>query len=456
MMALRQPPELRLVDGALPQNLEAEQVVLGSILTASVALEMIGPTLKPDDFYLPVNAAIFAGMRVLEERGVPSDVVTLADYLQAEDKLDDTGGSAYLASLAGMVPIWTNAGHYAAIVRRHADERRVIDITAGAQQAALNGQENVYELARRVAAELQEIAAVGQSKAIPTTAEAIAELMESIESGVDKSPRIDMGLTGLDSVLHGMKTGELIIVGARTSHGKTSLCVSVACDVALRQRIPVIFFTVETDRAGILQKVFSVVSGVPHQRIEDRVLTDNEKRQVREATTRITASGLRVIPANGWDMSQISAVATQTCLGHPVGLIVIDYLQYIKAEERRDNREQQVAAICRAMKGLSVQTGWPVLAPAQVNRAPEGRKDKRPQLTDLRESGSIENDADKVILLYREHEEEDERMPVEPRIAIIAKHRNGVADVQRVLSFVGERMQFVNGMPNQSDDGEAF
>jgi replicative DNA helicase len=420
-------PAFRPIDGALPQNIEAEQAVLGSLLIDKRAIERIAAYLRPEDFYLPVNAEIFRAMVALYELDRPTDVVTLADHLRAQDRLDDTGGPAYLASLASIVPTSVNVEYYGRIVERLAVLRRLID--AGNQIAGIGYDErreadDALEEAERVLYDISRLRVTRDFEPLSRILAEVYEKIDHIHSHESEITGVTSGFIDLDRLTSGLQRSDLVILAGRPSMGKTALALNMAHAVAIKSRLPVGIFSIEMSSEQLAQRLISMQAHVESQRLRSGRMSDADWDRLVEAIGVLSEAPIFIDDTPSLTTTEMRSKARRLHSEQGLGLIVVDYLQLMQGSSA-ENRVQEISAISRGLKALARELDVPVLALSQLSRAPDQRPNHEPMLSDLRESGSIEQDADVVMFIYRDvvYNRETER----PHVAdvIVAKHRNG-------------------------------
>lgn len=420
-------PVFRTGEGTLPQNIEAEQAVLGSLLIDKRAIERIASFLRPEDFYLPVNAELYKAMLVLYERDRPTDVLTLADHLHAHERLDEMGGLAYLTSLTTVVPTSLNAEFYARIVERLGVLRRLID--AGTRISAVGYDERreadaALEEAERILFEVSRLRVTRDFVPLATILAEVYEKIDHIHSHDSEVTGITSGFIDLNRITGGLQRSDLIILAARPSMGKTSLALNIAHSVAVKGHLPVGIFSVEMSSEQIAQRLISMEAQVETQRLRSGRMTDMDWDRLVSAIGTLSEAPIFVDDTPGLSIVEMRSKARRLHTEQGLGLIVVDYLQLMQGSST-EGRVQEISAISRGLKAVARELDVPVLALSQLSRAPEQRPNHEPMLSDLRESGSIEQDADLVMFIYRDvvYNKETER----PHVAdlIVAKHRNG-------------------------------
>jgi replicative DNA helicase len=417
----------RSLDGGLPQNIEAEQSVLGSLLIDTRAIERIAPFLRPDDFYLPVHGAIYRSMLALYELDRPTDIITLADYLQGQNRLDDTGGAAYLASLGEIVPTSINVEHYARIVERLAVLRRLID--AGNRITGIGYDERfeadaALEEAERVLFDISRQRVTRDFQPIATVLAEVYEKMDHIHSHEGRLTGVASGFVDLDRLTSGLQRADLVVLAGRPSMGKTALALNIAHSIAVKERLPVGIFSIEMSAEQLAQRLISIQAQIESQRLRSGRMSDADWDRLVQAVALLSEAPIFVDDTPVLSTLEMRSKARRLHSEQGLGLIVVDYLQLMHGASS-ENRVQEISAISRGLKAVARELDVPVLAVSQLSRAPDQRPNHEPMLSDLRESGSIEQDADIVMFIYRDvmYNRDTER----PHVAdlLVAKHRNG-------------------------------
>jgi replicative DNA helicase len=420
-------PDLRLVDGGPPQNIEAEQAVLGSLLIDKRAIERIASFLRAEDFYLPVNSEIFRGMLALYEQDRPTDVLTVADHLQAHERLDDMGGFAYLTSLTTVVPTSLNVDYYARIVERLAVWRRLVDAGTRIAQVGYNERLEADEALEQAERLLFEVSRLRVSRDFVPLSRILADVYEKIDhihSHESEITGVTSGYIDLNRMTGGLQRSDLIILAARPSMGKTALALNIAQAVGVKSKLPVGIFSVEMSAEQIAQRLISIEGQIEAQRIRTGRMSDSDWDRLVQTVGVLSESPIFVDDTPSLSIVEMRSKARRLHSEQGLGLIIVDYLQLMQGAST-DSRVQEISAISRGLKAVARELDVPVLALSQLSRAPEQRPNHEPMLSDLRESGSIEQDADVVLFIYRDvvYNRETER----PHVAdvIVAKHRNG-------------------------------
>jgi replicative DNA helicase len=420
-------PAYRPLDGGLPQNIEAEQSVLGSLLIDTRAVERIAPFLRPDDFYLPVHSAIYRSMLALYELDRPTDIITLADFLQSQNRLDDTGGAAYLASLGQIVPTSINVEHYARIVERLAVLRRLID--AGNRIVGI-GYDERYEAdaaledAERVLFEVSRLRVTRDFEPIAKVLAEVYEKIDQIHSHEGQLTGVPSGFVDLDRLTSGLQRSDLVVLAGRPSMGKTALALNIAHSIAVKERLPVGIFSIEMSAEQLAQRLISMQAQIESQRLRSGRMSDADWDRLVQGVAVLSEAPIFVDDTPVLSTLEMRSKARRLHSEQGLGLIVVDYLQLMHGASS-ENRVQEISAISRGLKAVARELDVPVVAVSQLSRAPDQRPNHEPMLSDLRESGSIEQDADIVMFIYRDvmYNRDTER----PHVAdvLVAKHRNG-------------------------------
>jgi replicative DNA helicase len=429
-----------------PQSKEAEQCVLGSMLRDNVVIGDILQIIRPDNFYLDAHQKICQAITGLYDQGHPVDLVVLAEELKNRKQIEDIGGYGYLGQLWDAAPTAANAEYYARIVRDKAIIRHLIhssnEILRDAYDQAMPADE-LLESAERKVLDIAEMGITGQTF---TLAQALTEAYDRIDTRQQNDQTSISGLpTGfidLDEKTAGLQNSELIIMAARPSHGKTALAMNIARHVAVEDNQPVFVVSLEQSRIELAERLLCCQARVDSHKLRKGHLSSADMQKLIEAGGVLRNAPLFIDDTPGQGMLRIAANARRLKLREKIKLVVLDYLQLIEPDNRRDSRQEQVAHISRRLKFLARELQIPVMALAQVNRGAEDRTEHRPRLADLRESGAIEQDADTVILLHRPEMYEPGQHEGILEIHI-AKQRNGPTG-EISLTFLKQFMRFEN------------
>jgi replicative DNA helicase len=431
-----------------PQNLDAEESVLGAMMLSSGAIAAVSDVLSAGgrEFYRESHAKIYRGALALYAKGEPVDAITLVDELDERGELEDVGGKVRVHELAALVPASANAGHYAQIVKEAATLRGLIRV--GGEIARL-GWERPGETPELVDRAEQILFDLSQEKATSEFSHIEALLKESFEritqlyeSGADVTG-VPSGFRDLDRITSGFQEGNLIVMAARPSMGKSALGLGVASNLAVRKNVPVALFTLEMSKSEVTQRLMCSEAKVESQRLRTGKLSADDWPRLTASCDKLAKAPIYVDDTGSITMMEIRSKARRLKSKHPdLGLIIVDYLQLMTSGTSAENRVQEVSQISRSLKVLARDLDVPIIALSQLSRAVEQRHDKRPILSDLRESGSIEQDADIVMFIYRDEyyngEESDQQGLAE---VIVAKHRNGPTDTVK-LSFLKRYAKF--------------
>jgi len=419
-----------LIEGRVPpQNLEAEQAVLGSILLEADALITAMELLRPEDFYSVSHQRIFEAMMELNEEGAAIDLVTLTARLRDRDRLEEVGGVSYLARLAGAVPTAANVEYYARIVADKALLRRLIRTATQIASSGYDAEGDVASLLNEAEQRILDISRRHARHGFVSIRDVLLEVFDRVEhlyhhrGGVTGVPS---GYPDLDRVTSGFQRSDLIIVAARPAVGKTSFALNIAQNAALRAKETVAVFSLEMSAFQLVQRMICAEANVDSSRLRIGDLKGDDWEKLTMAIGVLSEAQIYIDDTPGISVTDIRAKCRRLKKEKGLGLVVIDYLQLIQTRGRpHENRQQEVSEISRALKQMARELEVPVIALSQLSRGVEQRQDKRPMLSDLRESGSIEQDADVVAFLYRDdyyNQDSEKKNIIE---IIIAKHRNG-------------------------------
>src|ERR1700726_4429292 len=413
----------------LPSNLDAERSILGAILFDNNALNAAIEALKPDDFFIPQHRNIFTRMIALGEAQQAIDLVTLTEELHRRSELEASGGAPYLASLVDGMPRVTNVEHSARIVKEKSMLRNLIHATHNIQQRAFEGEDGADAILDNAESSIFALAEDRVRAGLIPVKDIVRDNFERLERIFREGKSITGVATGygeLDKLTSGLQPSELLILAARPSQGKTALALNLAENIAIRSGQPVAVFSLEMSKESLLQRLVASVAQIDAHKFRTGHLSREDWRRMTEALGTISSSPIWVDDAGSISVLEIGAKARRLKRDKGLSLLIVDYLQLITARGRFGNRQEEVASISRALKGLAKELQIPVLVLSQLTRAPE-RDERGPQLSDLRESGAIEQDADVVMFIYRPHffkagASPEEREETELRIA---KQRNG-------------------------------
>ncbi|MGM0901527.1 MAG: replicative DNA helicase [Bacillota bacterium] len=436
-----------LADRMPPQNIEAEQAVLGAIFLEPSSLTVASEVLIPDDFYRAAHQKIFEVMLNLNDKGKAVDLVTVTEELAAAKLLEDTGGVSYLSELAASVPTAANIEYYAKIVEEKSLLRRLIRTATTIASDGYSREDEVESLLSEAEKSILEVAQRKNAGAFHNIKDVLVRTYDNIETianRVGDVTGIPTGFAELDRMTAGFQRNDLIIVGARPSVGKTAFALNIAQNVATKAQENVAIFSLEMGAEQLVMRMLCAEGNINAQNLRTGSLTDDDWGKLTMAMGSLSNSGIFIDDTPGVKIGELRSKCRRLKQEHGLGMILIDYLQLILGDGRSgENRQQEVSEISRSLKALARELEVPVIALSQLSRGVEQRQDKRPMMSDIRESGSIEQDADIVAFLYRDDYYDKESENKDIIEIIIAKQRNGpVGTVQ--LAFVKEYNKFVN------------
>lgn len=411
-----------------PQDLDAEQSVLGGMLLSKDAIGEVTELLTPHAFYKPAHETIYRAIIDLYAKGEPADPITVSNQLTKTGELDKVGGATYVHHLVNAVPTAANAEYYAEIVHEYAVLRGLVGAGTRIVQLGYGGRDDLEAVKDAASAELTAALAdrdTSQAAAIGDDYDTYLDELEN-RRNADQVTGIPTGFADLDMLTHGLHPGQVIIVAARPAVGKSTLALDFARSAAIRHGRPSAFFSLEMSRREIQDRTLSAEARIGLHHIRSGQLTDDDWTKAARVIERVTAAPLYIDDTASSTVTQIKARCRRLQQRHGLDLVVVDYLQLLTSGLRRiENRQLEVSDMSRSLKLLAKELQVPVVVLSQLNRGPEHRTDKKPILADLRESGSLEQDADMVILLHRE-DAYDKESPRSGEVdLIIAKHRNG-------------------------------
>ncbi|RMG14048.1 MAG: replicative DNA helicase [Deltaproteobacteria bacterium] len=435
----------------MPHSLEAERGVLGGIVLDPEVINEIEPMLAPEDFYRRSHRLIYEAMLRLSAENQPIDLVTLTERLKAMDALETAGGVEYLASLDSSVPTAFNAVSYARLVKEKATLRRLITAANSIVSEGLSGPEEVREFLEEAEQSIFKVTQEQDDRALTTIKDVTLTVFEILQQRFEAKSEITgigTGYVDLDRKTAGLQRGDLIILAARPSMGKTAFALNIAANAALRNDPPstVAIFSLEMSMESLVMRMLAAEARVRSDGMRTGRLLPNEWSKLATAAGKLSEAALFIDDTPAISLSQLRSKCRRLQAKHGLDLIVVDYLQLMRGP-KSDSREQEISAISRGLKGLAKDLNVPVLALSQLNRALERRENKRPQLSDLRESGAIEQDADVILFIHREDRyrqggdvaAEDEGLAE----ILVAKQRNGPTGKVELV-FFSEYTRFDN------------
>jgi replicative DNA helicase len=410
-----------------PHNLEAEQSLLGSLLIDRDAIIKVASQVKADDFYSPSNGAIYQAIIDLYNRREPTDFITLTDELGRREKLEQVGGIAYLTSLVNTVPTSVHVEYYGRIVERTATLRRLID--AGATIVGIGYQDGVdtedaLDAAERAIFDVSQRRTTKDFQSIADVLDRFFDQIDHMQQNRGEVVGVATGFSDLDQLTGGLQKSDLVIVAARPSVGKSAYALGMAYGAAVTHGKSVGIFSLEMSAEQLVQRLLAMETGVDSHRLRLGQIDDHEWDRISRAFGRLAEAKIFLDDTSGINVMEVRSKARRLQAEEGVDLIIVDYLQLMHAR-RSENRVQEISEISRGLKGLARELNVPVVALSQLSRAVETRADHRPMLSDLRESGSIEQDADIVMFIYRDevYDPNSEKKGIAE--IIVAKHRNG-------------------------------
>lgn len=431
-----------------PQNLEAEMSLLGAILIDDEVLANVSDRLKAQDFYDKRHAAVYAAMFRLYEHHKPVDLLTLSDELTKKNQLDTVGGSSYLTELTNYVPTAAHAEAYADMIVQKAVRRRLIKASSDIAELGFDEDTNIQELLETAESELFSVSETSVKQDLVSLEQILTESFDRIEElhrDRNKLRGIRTGWRDLDNMTAGLQRSDLIILAARPSMGKTTLVTNLAYNVATKANQSVLFFSLEMSKEQLVDRMLADASGVDAWNIRTGNLNDEDFEKLSNAMGEMAEAPIFIDDTPGLSVLEMRTKARRQAHTQPLGLIIVDYLQLMQGSSRGGdfNRVQEVSEISRGLKLIARELNVPVIALSQLSRSVESRNPQIPQLADLRESGSIEQDADIVMFIYREdyYNPETDRQHVTD--LILSKHRNGPTG-RIELYFHPERLRFMS------------
>jgi replicative DNA helicase len=437
------------LEKTLPSNLEAERSILGAILLDDKALLVVFEHLKPQDFYLDSHRRIFEKMLLLMNNSKPIDLITLKEELQRATELESIGGAAYLASLTDGMPRAVNVDHYARIVREKSTLRRLIQITNETMARSYQDEEPAEDILHHIEKSIFDIANQqfrSGFAAIPPIVSDVFKEIEELANNKASVTGLETGFVDLDKMTAGMHPGDLIIVAARPGLGKTSLCLNIAEHVAIKKKKAVGVFSLEMSKEQLVKRLLCSESRIDAQRVNTGFLNKDDWSRLSRAAGDLSETRIFIDDTASITVPELRSKSRRLSLEHGLDLIIVDYLQLMSGSTQRyENRTQEIAQISRGLKGIAKELGVPVIAASQLSRAIESRtgEHRKPQLSDLRESGSIEQDADLVLFIYREEMVTPTEENMGKAELIIGKQRNGpIGSIE--LAFCKQFTKFDN------------
>jgi replicative DNA helicase len=444
--------ELSVSDGGAPfdrtppADMAAEAAVLGAMLLSKDAIADVVESLKVEDFYRPAHATVYAAILDLYARGEPADAVMVAGELTKSGEIARIGGASYLHTLVSMVPTAANASYYAEIVTERAVLRRMVTAGTRIVQMGYAAEGDVYDLVDRAQAEVYDLTSGRTSEdyaPLRDIFDGTLNEIEAIASHGGQMVGVPTGFADLDALTNGLHPGQLVIIAARPAIGKSTLGLDLARSASIKHGLTSVIFSLEMARNEIVMRLMSAEAQVPLNHMRSGTMSDADWQKLARKSGAIVEAPMFIDDSPNMSMMEIRAKCRRLKQKHDLRLVIVDYLQLMSSGKKVESRQQEVAEFSRALKLLAKELEVPVIAIAQLNRGPEQRQDKKPMMSDLRESGSLEQDADVVILLNREDAYEKESPRAGEADFIVAKHRNGPTATITV-AFQGHYSRFVD------------
>jgi len=439
-------PEVGSLGRIPPHSIEAEQSVLGSMILDKNAIVTATEILRPSDFYKEAHREIYEAILEIYGRNEPVDLITLSEELKKRNTLEAVGGILYLADLSEAISTTANVKFYCEIVEEKSILRRLIDASSEIMAMSYEANENINVIIDEAEKKIFDITQKRSREGLDPIKEVLLESLSRIEQmALNKSnlTGLTTGFIDLDHKTSGLQKSDLILVAARPSMGKTAFSINIAVNAALKGNASVAIFSLEMSKEQLVQRILSSESHVELQKVINGRLNEDDWQKLLRAMGPLSQAKIFIDDTPAISLMEMKAKCRRLKMEKGLDLIMIDYLQLMSGEGRTENRQQEISNISRGLKGLAKEMDCPVIALSQLSRAPEIRSDHRPILSDLRESGAIEQDADIVMFLYRDdyyHPDSEKKNIGE---VIIAKHRNGPTGTVELV-FMGEYTKFVN------------
>jgi replicative DNA helicase len=449
------------IDRIPPQNLDAEKSLLGGILLSNDALERALDIVSADDFYRAANSHIFEAICDLHERREPVDLLTLSNALQARGLLEQVGGRSYLVELTEVVPTAANTEYYARIVVEKSVLRKIIDTSTEMAGRAFTGEETPDELLSDAERNIMAIAKGNIQKRLTSVEDVLPDAILQLNQLFDSRGAVTglaTGFSELDKMTSGFQPGNLIILAARPGMGKTSLVLNLAAHAAIHEQKAIAFFSLEMGKEELVQRLLCAEAGIDMSELRRGTMAANNWEKLTRAASSLSNTDLYFDDNGGIDIRYVVGKCRRQKAEGKLDLVIIDYLQLMNGHKKTERREQEISEISRGLKAMAKDLKVPVIALSQLNRGLEGRPDKRPMMSDLRESGAIEQDADMIGFIYRHEvyaQKEGKGDEVEPNKAelIIGKNRHGPTGIIP-LTFIAKFTRFSDYLPSNAYGGE--
>lgn len=429
-----------------PQSLEAEQSVLGAMLLDKEAIASATEMLKPEDFYRQAHGEIFHAIVQIYNRAEPVDLITLSEQLKNTDILEQVGGVVYIAELANSVPASSSVRYYAKIVEEKSLMRKLIRASSNILDKSYEGTEEIAELIEMAEKNIFDISQGRTSDGFIPIKHLLVDVFDNIEKSFlnkNQITGIPTGFSDIDSKTSGLQKSDFVLVAARPSMGKTAFALNVAQHAAVKEKIPVAIFSLEMSKDQLIHRMLCSEAHIDSQRLRTGDLQESDWDKLAKGMAVLSEAPIFIDDTPGISVMEMRGRCRRLKLEHGLGLIMIDYLQLMSGNTRSESRQQEISEISRSLKALAREMDCPVVALSQLSRAPEARADHRPILSDLRESGAIEQDADVVMFLYRDEYYNPDTEEKNIGEVSIAKQRNGPTGVIKLV-WLGQYTRFVN------------
>ncbi len=430
-----------------PQSLEAEQSVLGSMLIDKEVIPVVMEILKPEDFYRPDHREIYEVIIELFDRAQPIDLITVSERLKLHGKLELVGGLEYLSNIATAVPTTANAKNYSKIVEEKSLLRKLIKTSSDIVDLGFSASDEVSFILDKAEQGIFDILQKRSTQGFVPIKDVLVNTFSKLEELYNNKGNITgipTGFADLDFKTSGLHNSDLILIAARPAMGKTAFALNLAQNAAVQSHVPVAVFSLEMSREQLVNRMLCSEAMVDSNRMKTGKLEDNDWQKVAKALGPLSEAPIFIDDTPGVSITEIRAKCRRLKLEHDLGLVIIDYLQLMQgSKSKSDNRQQEISEISRSLKILAKEINVPVICLSQLSRAPEARTDHRPILSDLRESGAIEQDADIVMFLYRDDYYNPETEKKNIAELILAKHRNGSTGTVELV-WLGQYTKFAN------------
>ncbi|HHY82231.1 MAG TPA: replicative DNA helicase [Clostridiales bacterium] len=436
-----------------PHSLEAEQSVLGSMLLDKEAVAAASEVLRSEDFYSEAHQEIYDAIMDIFDRGTPVDLVTLAEALRQRGTLEAVGGGTYISDLSLTVPSTANVGYYIRIVEEKSILRKLISASNEIIKESFEASEDLDMIIDHAEKKIFDISQKKNSRSFESIKTILLETYSKIEELAKNKGKIvgvPTGFRDFDLRTSGLNPSDFILIAARPSMGKTSFAINIAQNAAVRYNVPVAIFSLEMSKDQLVQRMLSSEANIELQKIRTGDLSEEDWVKLVHAAGPLSQAPIFIDDTPGVSVTEVRSKARRMKMEHGIGLIVIDYLQLMSGRGKAESRQQEVSEISRSLKALARELSVPVVALSQLSRGPESRQDHRPMLSDLRESGAIEQDADLVVFLYRDEYYNPDTEKKNIAEAIIAKQRNGPTGTVELV-WLGQYTKFVSYEKNRQE-----